>query len=386
MKNIKAIIVKATMEGHGVVQFDGSSKVSGRRSSLSYAHSSCKSTLVRDADIIGTSTFAKASFSSSKDADGCDIIIRSLKISGDCLRHAIHVEEHPFHTLNIAHSDLHKVVFLSNIGTQQRGYLIPNTGERKKSSYCITSAKEVGGAIPVLEQHSRSGEKKVAESESDAKDTTAFGRESVGDTTYELTMYIDPSEMGMISLSDLQDRRALVDCLVPAFRERLSANLGSAVPEPAYFVKTASAYQIPERGILLTQDQARLMVVDLLRKVASVYINKSQTGYAKVTGLKIKAIVDPLVDVDDGTGFIAIKQDGHPFDAGVLSSYLESFVQSYTMCDQEKARKELKDFEEAIKAAKKLAEDSSRAKRAAKGSGKKAPLVPEAVDNSAEEN
>lgn len=378
MKDIKAIIVKATLRGHGVVQFDGKDQ--------GYAVNRSKNTLIKNTH--DNVSYAKASFATSKDAEGSDVITRTLKISGDGLRHAIHAEEHPFHTPNIAHSDLHKVIFLSNLGTQQRGYLITDTGERKKSTYCITSAKEVSGAVPVLELHSRSGAKETAESEGSAKDTTLFSRDSVGDTEYEFTMYIDPSEMGMISLSDLQDRRALVDCLVPAFRERLSANLGSAVPEPAYFVKPGSAYQIPEMGILLTQEQVHMMVMDLLRKVASVYISKSQTGYAKITGVQIKAIVDPLTDLDDGTGFVVVKQEGRPFDAGLASSYLESFVQSYTECDQERSRQELKDFDDEVKVAKKLAADSRKEKKEANKKGPKKGAVTvaaEAVDTAAEE-
>ena len=364
MRNIKSLIVKATMTGRGVVQFDGVGQ--------DYAHNISKGTLVKSGSIIGTSTFAKASYSSTaKDADGKDIILRTIKISGDGLRHAIHVEEHPFHTPNIAHSDLHKVVFLADLGTLQRGYLITDTGERKKSSYCVTSAKEVSGSIPTLEQHARSGAKEKAKNEGDSKDTTAFGRESIGDTKYEFTLLIDLSELGMISLSDLQDRRALVDSLVPLFRERLSANLGSQVPEAFHFIKKGCAYSIPERGILLNQDQVRVMAVNLLQKIASVFISKSQTGYAKVTDVHIKAIVDPLTDTDDGMGFVTVKDATKSFDKEVIEAYLESFQQSYLVVPEDVARAELMEYNDKVAEAKKATADAKKAKKSTAASTKK---------------
>ena len=298
MKNIKAILVRATMSGNGVVQFDSKEQ--------KFAHNSSEA-LVKTRN--NNVNYGKACFRQIgvHPETGRPRISKTLKISADGIRHAIHVEEHPFHTPNVGISPAFRIPYLANLGTIQRGYMITDTEERKKSAYTVTSAIEVGGAIPVLEFFCRSGAKDknantdeegrvVAKTEDDGKDTTLFSRETTGATRYTFTAAIDVAELGFFSLSSLADRRAVIDSGVEAFSKALSANLGSEVPAPAYFIKEGCAYQIPEKGILLTDDQVKLLILDLLQKMARVSINKSQSGFAQVDSLHIKCVVNPLLD------------------------------------------------------------------------------------------
>lgn len=298
MKKIKSIIVRATLSGNGVVQFDSKDQ--------KYAHNASEA-LVKTRN--NNVNYAKACFRQigTHPESGRPRISKTLKISADGIRHAIHAEEHPFHTPNVGISPAFRIPYLANLGTIQRGYMITDTEERKKSCYTVTSAIEISGAIPVLEFFCRSGAKDknantdeegrvLTKTEDDDKDTTLFSRETTGNTLYTFTAAIDTSELGFFSLSSLADRRAVIDSGVEAFRKALSDNLGSEVPAPAYFTKEGCAYQIPEKGILLTDSQVKVMVLDLLQKMARVSINKSQCGYAQVDSLFIKCVVNPLCD------------------------------------------------------------------------------------------
>lgn len=344
---MKSLEVKITLEGQGVVQFDSNK--------LNSAINSSKNTLVKSWN--KNVSYAKSYFkkTGTQNDKGEDEISRHLKISADGLRHAIHIQEHPMHTPSIALHEGLKVQYLADLGTLQRGYLITDTGEKRKSCYTITPAKEISGAVPVLEFHSRSGAKESSEgkTEEDGKDTTLFSRDSVGDTQYEATMLIDLSEVGLISLSDIQDRRALLDTLIPLYTKELSSNLGSQVPDPSYFLRKNSAYKIPEKGILLTKEQIEFVVLNLLEKVSNLYISKSQTGYVKVTDVKIR----PAPKLGEDTEFVSLSE---------ASTLLKGMEISYEEMPMDEALAILDSYKEEVEAYKKRLADEKRAKKTTK--------------------
>jgi hypothetical protein len=365
-KTIKSFVVKVILRGHGVVQFDGKDQ--------KYAHNKSKNVPVKAK--YDNVSFAKAHFVDiGADKDGNRIIMKFLELSANGIRHATHFKEHPFHTPNIGVHDAYRIPYLANIGTQQRGYLITGTNERRKSCYAVTAAKEISGATPVLEFYSRSGAKDSNEnkvSDEDANDTTIHSRDSVGDTVYACTLLIDPIELGFISLSELQDRRALLPESEKIFRAAFGANLGSDVRASSYYVKKDSAYQIPEHGILLTEDQVKFMVADLFRKVASIDIRKSQNGYAKTYEVKVKAVFDPLVDLETSeTGWHTIfDSNGYhqPEVDSVLSEQLDSVYQEKSTAE---AVAEVEAFNSAIAVAKKEATAKKKAKKDTEAMAKK---------------
>lgn len=353
MKNIKSIIVKGHMTGFGIVQFDGKDQ--------KWVHNRCKGIQRAENDNV---SFAKASFSEKMGEDGKTLLSKNVKISPDGLRHAIHIEEHPFHSPNIAYNADLKVKFQANMGTLQRGYLIASesSSERKKSCYAITAATEVSGAVPILEFFSRSGEKEknAGKEVTEDKGTTIHSKDTIGASKYVFTAFIDPSELGFVSISDLQDRRAIIDDNEALFVKELAQNLGSPVSGSKYFVKKGSAYQIPEKGILLSEAQVKLLVVDLVQKMCLVDIRKSQGGYAKVDSLSIKMVVNPLMDTEqDPNGWLDVKKDGRT-DMSVVGKALESFVETYIPVDVDEALEALSSLSEA-KSASKTAKSEKKA-------------------------
>jgi hypothetical protein len=276
----KSILFKMNLKGRGIVNFDSNDQ-------KYYWNRQKDVTRVRHDNI----SFGKGNYYTNEDGT----LSKELKISSACLRHAIHIEGHPFHSINIMHNESTRLKFLAHIDTLVRGYLLPNTGERKKSVYTITDAVSKGKSISSIETHARSGEKQKNLKEDEAADSSFFGRESIGETTYQAIGAIHLDELMFISLSDLFDRRSVQDDSVEEYTKYLSKTLGSPV-EVGYYVKKNGAYQIPERGILLNESQTKVLLNHLKEKFACLAIEKSQTGYAMVSSLEFRIVQNPLED------------------------------------------------------------------------------------------
>ena len=364
MGKAKTILVKAEMIGHGIVQFDSNDQ--------KWVHNRCKDVqLVRHNNV----NLGKASFKViGKDAKGDDILQKTLKISGDGLRHAAHIEAMAYHTPNVALHPAIKVKFQGSVDAQQRGYFLADSKERRKSCYAITAATEISGARTIIETHARAGAKEVnaGKEVDDAGDTSFFARESVGETRYAFTAAISLEELGFIPISDLFDRRALVDDHVDAFRAELSQNIGMEVPAPAYFIRKGSAYAVPEKGIKLSDSAVKFLAIDLIKKLAGINIQKSQTGLAKVISLSVKVVSDPLVDIEeDPEGWITVRAVGAPVSTAALESVLDP-DSCYVEVPLAEAEKTVQEFDAAIKAAVQTKRDDKKAKKEEKGEKKAA--------------
>jgi len=202
-------------------------------------------------------------------------------------------------------------------------------GLKRKSIYNITDAIEKTGALPILETYSRSGEKLEKEDEDSKSDTTFFKRESVGETLYEFEGFIDLAEVAFIPMSHYHDRESINEGIVEEFRAELSKNLqraydrlskeypelakikfDSLVAKPNYYTKNAedNAFDIPEKGILLTEEQTLTIIYDLLDKMQNIYWSKSQTGFAKTRKLTIKGITNVFNDLNNDSGFTSLRE------------------------------------------------------------------------------
>lgn len=385
MKNVKSICLKVSMVGNGVVQYDSKDQ--------KHAHNRCTNVPLYANN--NNNAFAKACFRKSSNPKDTKDLEKTIKISADGLRHAIHIEEHPFQNPNVGLSTFSRIAFLSNPGTLLRGYLVAdaNISIRKKSCYAVTSAHEVSDAVPTMEFFSRSGARAAnsEKAQDDGSDTSIHSRETAGATRYQFELLIDPAELGFIPMDDLQDRRAVLDADKELFRASLASNLGLAsVPDASYYVKAGSAYQIPERGIMLPSDVVKSLVASLIRKVAGIHISKSQSGYAQVDSIECIAINAP---VDDPNGeSVTLMPSGGRLDLTLFENLVQSFATVYKEQSLEEALsvrteidKQVTDAQAASKAKKKAKKDD---KEKAKAKHKKAgedPSSSEEEDSTEEE-
>ena len=349
MKEIKAIVLKCVMEGQGVAQTDGKEQKFALLKTVGYPVKS-----IHDNNIFSKKVFTEVDGGKLK---------ATVKISADGIRHAIHIGEHPSHSPNIALHERLKVLFQSNLGTHQRGYLITDTGEVRKSCYSVTDFLEDTGAAPVLELHTCAGMKESSEEDEDSG-TSLFFRESLGETSYKGQIVIEPETARTISMSMLQGRLALVESSEASFRENLGKQLGSKIPPSAFYINEESAYHIPEQMIRLTDEQTTLIINNLIEKIASVFISKSQSGYAKMVSIQAKEVIDPLVDYGEDRGWISLASGG-VLDREALKTFLSdmSYQNSFTEMPPEKANELLEEYDAQVKEAKALKAKTKKDKK-----------------------
>jgi len=293
MNSVKSIKFNLTLSGSGIVQTDHKEQ--------KHIYNQCENATFAKNKY---NTFAKANYYKNNEGK----INRKVKISSDGLRHAIHIGGHDKHVQNIDTDEL-LVPYIASVDSVLRGYMIPGK-EKKKSVYCITSAEIVNGAIPTLDVHLRSGkmdgkdeidnigndvdsskikDNNKADNETD-KNSGFFFRENIGDTVYAASGFVNIKDLRFISVCDVYDRRMVQDDDADDYIEALSKNINSSVPEIGYYNLKNSSYIIPERGIVLTDDNCRFLISSLFKKISNIMICKSCGGYAKAEKLEIELV------------------------------------------------------------------------------------------------
>jgi len=369
----KTLALKLTLSGQDIVQFNGNKD--------GYLRKRCENRFFYDDASNKNMLFAKVVIEKvGVDDSGKDILNQYLKISGDGLRHAIHIKEHPIHIPDVCRDKEAYINFVANLGTLQRGFLIADGASdfnnlKRSSAYCLTDAIDYNTPIK-MDVHSRSGEKKKKTEDVDSDnmkgDTTLTARENAGKTQYHSTGFINLSELSFIPMGIHHDRQTINEGIVDEYRTRLGHNLRNAyerlnkkypaklspnfiseVPAPSYYKRTVEdAYAVPEMGILLTNEQLQVIVLDLLDKINNIFISKSQGAYAYTTDLQIKAI-DEINDMKNDDGFFTLDE----FE-------LNNLCVSYVPHDGGNVR--LKELENAIKCAEAKAKESDEKKKADK--------------------
>jgi hypothetical protein len=256
-----------------------------------------------------------------------------------------------------------------------RGYFFAREGQpsfKRKSAIVITEAEQTNNAISTIETFSRSGKKEERDQEADTGDTTFFKRECVGEIEYQAMGAVDLRELQFVSMSELYDRLALQpDHFEPHYRPILEKHLKSKLTNPGYFIITDSAIRTPEYGFTFSAEQQLILVREFFKRLLRTQVTKSAGGYAQVTEVKAKYVIDPLNDrVDSEAGWKIVTKESDidftPFN----------FYEQY---EEAKAIELLKEQETAIQKAKsegkeKKMEDKKK-KAAAKEARTKAPAA-----------
>lgn len=376
----KTLALKLTLTGQDIVQFNN-----GTRDG--YLRGCCENSFFYDNPKNDNMQFAKVVVEKvGVGEDGKGIFNQYLKISGDGLRHAIHIKEHPVHIPDVCKDKEAYINFVANLGTLQRGFMTADktssfNGLKRNSAYCLTDAIDYDTPIK-MDVHSRSGGKKAKSEDVDSEnikgDTTLMLRENAGKTKYCSTGFIDLSELAFIPMGIHHDRQTINEGIVDEYRIRLghnlrgaydrlnkkypaklSPNFNSEVPAPSYYKRTSEdAYAVPEKGILLTNGQLQVVVLDLLDKINNIFISKSQGAYAYTTDLRIKAI-NEINDMKSNDGFFTL-------DEFELSNLCVSYV------PHDGGNERLKELENAIKHAEAKAKEADEKVKVAKKAKKTA--------------
>jgi hypothetical protein len=334
---IKSILIKAVIEGCGIVNFDSNEQ---------------KYTWNRQRNVENVQhknvSFGKARYYEEETVteNGKIYLTRVGIISADCIRHTMYEDCMSNHLPNIMHDDGLLLNTAAHPALLGRGYLFPRDGKttwKRNSAFALSYAKAISNSIPILETFSSSQPKTGENKTEGTAETSFFKREVRGDTSYELSGSIDVGELAFISLSDVHDRLSFDADYSTKYRELLKNRIGSDVSEPAFFQKNGDIYDIPEHGILLTQAQVKIITLDILKRLALFNISRTVTGHAKTVSVNIKFVSDPLEDFfEDPNGWIEIF-NGRKFQANIFDT--AQFVTNYTKVNlQEEAKLKIEKY------------------------------------------
>ena len=346
-----SIFFKFRLKGNGIVNFDSKEqKEAIKKCGISLPD-------VKNSNY----NFGKKSF--YKDMDGNMTFVP--KISAECLRNKIfNVVSNPA----IIQLDAEMCDFLSHMSVLMRGWLFTyrnNFAIRRSSAVRITSAKEVSGAVPVLEIHSTSENKELSE-------TTMFYAESMGDTEYECKGVIDIKTLEFLTCDVISDCRGFKEDWVQgenALLNLMFKNRYGKIPyKLGYFTSIDSTLSdfFAEYGIKFDKDFVKQMIKEFLKWVLKLRIERAK-GYVETTSLEIKFNENALRDLlNDDEGWITVNGD----NLDSLDFDIKDYFKEVDDKDREENRKKLIGICEGIKADIKTKKDEKKTSKANKKSGK----------------
>lgn len=354
---VKLLGLRIRIKGYGVVNNDGAQHqkiLSAQRVDIPYQRHN-------------NVTYAKGTFIEIELPNGKKGLKKLLKISPDCLRAAIFAAAHGSYALNISAKNRPRYVWLAQLATLLRGHLFATTNERKTSCLTVTGAVDPNAVITLEtfsssvpkvivetadEQETRTQDREDGDADdaeaSDKKGTGFFCREVVGDTDYTAEAIVNIDEVRFVSCSDIFGRRAIRDDAVGMYVKRLSAAFGSEVSMPKYYRRRNGACDVPERGILLTDDQVVAAVRYLMECICAAEIRKSSSGYARVSTVHIRGISDPLRDYSETTNPFQLLYDANSGE-GVTGELPTSYYCDWLEVSEEQALAELSEWDAELK-------------------------------------
>lgn len=365
---MKQILFKLNLNGFGVVNFDDSVRQLETLRKYKIVQEPDKNKKLGDNVKLGKKVF----FETNDGDDDTTKVDYKLKISADCLRHAIY--EHDVDVVNpsIVHN---KYVFanylLSPVG-MTRGYMFTNEGSvsaiKRKSPLTISDAIQTDGSKSNIEVGSTTGERDK---------TSFFYADKVGNINYSAKGIIDLRSLMFISADAKFDRLAIKSDWIDSglVHKVLESYFGENAKEQYGWFTSTSKYLtklMAEHGILLNNEIVDALVKFILKNLLAIDIRRNN-AFAKTASLQIKFVDNPITDTfDKEDGWMTI---GSEADIDSLDITPDTF---YTEATDEDI-KEIKHIEDEYAKSKKRTSDNKNGnkndtsnKKRAKGAAKKA--------------
>lgn len=280
---VRSILFRLGIAGNGIVNFDSTDQ------KFIY-NGEAKSNKKTRFDNV---SYGKKSF--SRDEDGN--LIDKIKISSNSIKHQLFSDDLVAHNPNVMHNSALFMNYIASPAAIVRGYLFTvrdRSSYKKKSPLIMTDAIQSCNAISTLEVCTRSGEKKMEDSET--SDTTLFYKESVGEIKYKSTGIIDLKELQFVSCDQTMDRYSFNPDHFEIYKKFLSSRMdGVEDLELGYYKLVNSIVNLSEQGFLLSKEQLNFIVKMILKKLLALHITR-RGAFAMTESLQIKFVTNPLVD------------------------------------------------------------------------------------------
>lgn len=300
-KKVTNIIFKAKMDGVGTVNFDGSDS---RWIAKAYGNPAIKTPYNNDNIKIAKSVYSQVGV----DENDMPVYKRTLKISSECLRHAIFEKDYDVINGRIMKNDAILSSYISSPAALLRGYMFADDKctIKAKSPITISSALETSGAVINPELGSVSGDK---------SGTSLFYTENTGKTEYDVEGYVNLKQLEFLSCDDFFERRAVKDSWVESENGMLNMAFKQRYGNVPYTmgIYTSSGNtltnHIGEYGLHFDEQFEKYLIVEFFKRLSGVNIKRSGS-YAKVSSVMVKPVYDALDGMYENTeGWIELTSD-----------------------------------------------------------------------------
>lgn len=348
--SIQYIEFQLELEGQGVVNYDGKGQkfLFHKRENNPTYNQKVKHLATTNDNV----SFAKKVFFLDENGN----LDYKIKISSNCLRHAIFKNNIPWFSPNVLINDFTRLNYIASPAVLLRGELLANEKNIyiRKSAISLTHGLSTTNGLSYADTCTRNMQKIEKEETTDKSGTSFFSRETIGDIKYKAKGKIDLRFLQFLSADDVASRRFLNADEYEQFKKILQTKMPSFNSDLKYYqYKTSDVYS-PELGALLSNDDLIYLVKYFFESVVNIHITRNNS-YARFSGLKIRMIEDNINR--DKSKWIEIKSiediNNISFESEVFYSEVsESDVKKYNETNQ-KIKEEIKKNQKAVKSDKK---------------------------------
>ncbi len=289
---IKSVDFKITALGHGVVNWNGPTTLTGNGGKTVDNHTLPK---LRGYTNLTGKIKEDTGYKYKKEATDIDFKKTPLYISQNCIRHHL-FRDQAFDIHYAAEKSLQDV--LASITGLIRGYVVPSSQCKRTSPLLMEDfVDELGNGN--FEQFGQAGERDKS---------SFFSKTTFGDTKYTSYGSISIEQLQFISLDKKFDRCAMVikegqgeevAQAVQDYIQSLNPNLNPQATFHQNYVRSGTIFEEGENGILLNTDAVKALIEHTLTMISELSIRQAKS-YMYVD--------EVLVDYNDSHKMMRIKQ------------------------------------------------------------------------------
>ena len=290
---IKSVDFKVVAFGHGVVNWNGPTTLTGGDGKTVDNHTLPK---LRGYSNLTGKIKEETGYKYKKEATDIDFKKNPLYISQNCIRHHL-FRSQAFDIHYAKKSNLENV--LASITGLVRGYVVPDSQNKRTSPLLIEDfVDQLGNGN--FEQFGQAGER---------DNSSFFSKTTFGDTKYISYGSISIEQLQFISLDKKFDREAmeikqgqgeLVAQKVQSYIQSLNSGLKPVVTFHENYVRRGTIFEEGENGIVLNNDAIKILVEYTLNLISGLSIRQAKS-YMYVDEI--------LVDYNDSNKMMRIKRD-----------------------------------------------------------------------------
>lgn len=309
---IKSVDFKITALGHGVVNWNGPTSLTGDSGTTVENHTLPK---LRGYTNLSGKVKEETGYKYRKEATDIDFKKTPLYISQNCIRHHLFRDQaFDVHYANKSKTeDLTKM--LASATGLVRGYVVPSSQNKRTSPLLLEDfVDQLGNGN--FEQFGQAGER---------DNSSFFSKTTFGDTEYIAYGSISIEQLQFISLDKKFDREAMsikvgqgeeVAKAVHDFIQTLNPDLKPEAVFHENYVRNGTIFEEGEVGILLNQDAIQALIGFTIELITELSIRQAKS-YMYVD--------EVVVDYNDSNKMMRIKRDEGSISAEPESEYATYF-------------------------------------------------------------